>query len=189
MRERCYNKKHKSYENYGGRGIKVCDEWLESFVNFFEWAMQNGYQDNLTIDRIDNNGNYEPSNCRWVTYSEQANNKRNNRCYTYNGMTLTLKQWSERYHINYSALRDRLNRNIPFQDALTQTKEERKKKRYRKIGMYDLNGNLIKTYEKLKDVKKDGFSNSLVCNVCRGIQKTSHGYKWKYLDNKENENE
>lgn len=95
MINRCHNSSNIQYKDYGGRGIKVCEEWKNDFISFYNWAMSNGYKDDLTIDRIDVNGNYEPSNCRWVTWKEQANNKTTNHYVEYNGYRYTLSQWSK----------------------------------------------------------------------------------------------
>jgi hypothetical protein len=107
MKQRCFNPKASKYEIYGGRGITVCKEWLE-YLNFHNWAIQNGYSDELSIDRIDSDGNYEPSNCRWVSYSEQNSNKRDNHLVTYNGVTKTMKDWSIDLGMKYSTLKCRL---------------------------------------------------------------------------------
>lgn len=109
MKSRCYNKNDSHYPRWGGRGIQVCSEWLLDFDNFQVWALHNGYADNLTIDRINNDGNYCPANCRWVTVAEQNNNQRTNRLITYNGKTQNLKQWSKELHINYGTLLFRLD--------------------------------------------------------------------------------
>lgn len=118
MIERTKRKKNKRYKDYGGRGIKVCDEWLNNFISFYNWAYKNGYKEGLTIDRIDVNGNYEPDNCRWVDLFTQANNKRNNHFVTYNGKTQTIAQWAREYNINYSTLCTRIARNWDFEKAI-----------------------------------------------------------------------
>ena len=103
---RCENPKATGFKHYGGRGIKVCDEW-KKFENFYNWCYESGYKENLTLDRIDVNGNYEPSNCRWATIKEQANNMRRNVRVEINGETHTLSEWAEITGINISTLQHR----------------------------------------------------------------------------------
>lgn len=108
MKQRCVNHNHKNYKNYGGRNIKVCDEWLCDFQLFYYWAICNGYKKGLTLDRINVNGDYEPTNCRWVTQLEQQNNRRNNILIEYKGDTKTLSQWGRKLGINVTTLYKRI---------------------------------------------------------------------------------
>jgi hypothetical protein len=112
MKDRCYNQNNNGYKDYGGRGIKVCNEWHNS-TNFFEWALANGYNDNLTIDRIDVNGNYEPSNCRWVTMKVQDRNRRNTIFITFNGETKSLAEWCEIRGLPYGRTQKRYYKGYP----------------------------------------------------------------------------
>lgn len=111
IKRRCYNINSISYKNYGGRGITICDEWKNDFMPFYNWSMNNGYTDKLSIDRINNDGNYEPSNCRWTNRKTQNNNTRHNHYITYNGKTLTLAQWCEELGFTYSCLKSRINKH------------------------------------------------------------------------------
>lgn len=107
MKNRCNDPKNKQYKDYGGRGVSICDRWLNSFENFIsDMGLCNG----LTLDRIDVNGNYEPNNCKWSSQIEQQRNKRNNHIVTLNGFEMTMKEASEKMGINYDALRIRLKR-------------------------------------------------------------------------------
>ena len=108
MKQRCYDRNAKNYHNYGGRGIEVCLEWKNSFKSFYEWSINNGYNNDLSIDRINVNGNYYPDNCRWATVKEQCNNTRKNVMITYNGKSQTLKEWAEELNINYHTLWKRI---------------------------------------------------------------------------------
>lgn len=110
MKDRCCNPNDKRYKNYGGRGIKICDEWLNSFESFYKWSIENGYEDGLTIDRINVNGNYEPNNCRWTTWNIQCNNRTNNVYIEYNGETKTLKQWCDILNIDYKKAHNRIHK-------------------------------------------------------------------------------
>ena len=117
IRERCNTPTSRNYKNYGGRGITICKQW-DDFIVFKEWALSHGYKDTLTIDRIDVNGNYEPINCRWVSYKVQGNNKRNNRFIEYQGQVKTLTEWAEKYNIKTGTLWARLNKGIDIEQAL-----------------------------------------------------------------------
>lgn len=103
MRQRCNNPKCKEYRNYGARGIGICKEWDE-FEAFYEWANANGYCDGLTIDRIDNDGDYTPQNCRWVTMLVQENNKRNNHFIVYGGERMTVSQCAKKANVSRNSL-------------------------------------------------------------------------------------
>lgn len=119
IKNRCYREEDIRYDQYGGRGIKMCDEWLNSFESFYAWSMNNGYDESLSIDRIDLNGDYCPENCRWADDYTQANNKTNNRVYTYNDETHTLAEWARIYNINYKCLWRRLDRGWSIEKSLT----------------------------------------------------------------------
>ena len=110
MTQRCCNQNSHGYKDYGARGITVCEEWMKDYRNFRKWATENGYDDNLSLDRINNDGNYEPSNCRWATNVEQARNRRNNLIVTYKGKTQTLMEWSKELNIKYDVLWRRLKK-------------------------------------------------------------------------------
>lgn len=111
MKRRCYNKNASQYQDYGGRGIRVCDEWLAEFETFYNWAMDNGYREGLTIDRIDVNGNYTPDNCRWVDRKTQQRNRRNNVNFTYAGETHCLIEWCERLGLRYNTVVNRIHKS------------------------------------------------------------------------------
>ena len=138
MRQRCNNPKTINYSRYGGRGIKVCQEW-NKFIPFFEWSMSNGYDDALTLDRIDNTGNYEPSNCRWVTYKEQNNNRRDNAIIEYMGKKHSISEWADIIGISNTCLYERIRRRVPIYLALTIRYEREKKK-----NMMDSTGRITK---------------------------------------------
>ena len=118
IKDRCYNENNKEYHLYGGRGITVCAEWLHDFQAFYDWAMSNGYADDLTIDRIDNDKGYSPFNCKWATRKEQNNNKRSNNLITFNGKTQTIAQWADEKKMKYSTLNSRINRGWSIERTL-----------------------------------------------------------------------
>ncbi len=117
MLSRCSNPRHADWKNYGARGIRVCVEW-KSFTAFMAWAQHNGPHDGLSLDRINNDGNYEPANCRWTTTQEQHNNTRRNRYIEWNGTSRTIAQWTRYFGASKSYISNRLQTGMSAQDAL-----------------------------------------------------------------------
>ena len=118
MKQRCLNSNQKVYKYYGGRGITICQEWIDDFMSFYDWALENGYQDNLTIDRIDVNGGYEPNNCRWLTMEAQLRNTRRNHFVEINGESHTIAEWARIYGISPQTINSRLRKGVSEQDAI-----------------------------------------------------------------------
>lgn len=119
IKTRCYNVSDPHYKRWGAKGIKMCDEWRNDFKAFYDWSINNGYSDELTIDRIDNNGNYDPSNCRWVTLAENNRNKSKVRFINFNGRTQTIGQWTKELGLGKETIRERLKRGYSDCEAIT----------------------------------------------------------------------
>lgn len=122
MKDRCLNPNNKHYSRYGGRGIQIYPEWFD-YNNFYTWSMSNGYEDGLSIDRIDNNGNYEPNNCKWTTQYTQNRNTSRNRMYQINGEYLCVTDIANKYNIKRTTLNARLNRGVPIEEAIKPVKK------------------------------------------------------------------
>ena len=183
MKERCYVPTHISYRVYGGRGIKVCEEWQE-FIPFMEWAYANGYDENAprgqcTLDRIDPNGDYCPSNCRWVSMSVQANNKTDNVYLEYQGITDTLSNHARRVGISPVLAEGRYLKGMELSDVFKVGRVGEVKK----VAQYDKEMNLIKIWDSCMEICETlGYKmNSLRGNLA-GYSKTHKGYIWEYYD-------
>lgn len=122
MIARCSDPQHQAYNDYGGRGIAVCEEW-HKFFPFYSWALSNGYAESLTLDRIDNDGDYCPDNCRWVSWKVQGNNRRTNTFIAFNGKTQSLTMWADEIGLSKEALWNRIYKfKWPIEVALTAPK-------------------------------------------------------------------
>lgn len=187
IKQRCYNPNDSGYKNYGGRGIKVCEEWLDKetgFKNFYNWSINNGYREDLSIDRINNDGNYEPTNCRWTTRKIQNNNTRHLHKITYKNETHTLIEWSEILGIKLTTLSARINtRHLPIEKAFLPTIDRRKK-----VNQYDEKGVFIKMWDSMADIEKQlGINSGHICKCCKSkARKTVRGYIWRYADEDKN---
>lgn len=134
MMKRCYNPRHEWFKRYGGRGITICDEWLQDHGAFFSWALSNGYKDGLTIDRIDVDKGYYPGNCRWVDMKTQLNNRSNNCVVEINGESRTIAEWADITGIKYQTIYRRYRRGEVGELLIREVKYDRKR-----VGTYKCN--------------------------------------------------
>lgn len=157
MKYRCCNENCKNYNEYGGRGIIICNEWLgeDGFTNFMKWSLENGFDQNKSIDRINNDGNYEPSNCRWTDMKTQANNKSINKIIEYNGISKTMSKWAEEYGVPYGTFVKRINYGWNIERALNEEVTQSRKKKI------DINGE-EHTYEDISKIT--GYSVKTLTN-------------------------
>lgn len=137
MKRRCFNQNVESYKYYGARGVNVCNEWLD-YIPFRDWALSNGYSDDLSIDRIDVNGDYEPSNCRWADIETQMNNTRSNKRITYNGEKHTIAEWSRITGIHPTTIGSRIRKGLPLDKVFCKGRVEMKTNGAKAIKSRDL---------------------------------------------------
>lgn len=175
MKTRCYNKKTPNYSRYGGKGVRVCDEWLEDFTIFYDWAINNGYKKHLTIDRIDSNGNYEPSNCRWVDYAIQSHNRDYSWNIEINGITKNAKEWCEINEVNYKTAHSRKMDGWSDIDCVSKKPTKPIKARNIKTGE-------VITFISVHEAYKKGFNDSSIRLCLKGKQKHHKGYIWSKYD-------
>jgi hypothetical protein len=170
MRGRCNTPTNRNFPAYGGRGISVCKEW-GSYEAFREWALSNCYSDALTLDRIDNDGNYEPNNCRWATYSQQARNTRRNIVISYGGEALPLVAWAERTGLPYAMLRSRYRMGWKAAEILGKVPRVPPARRHpgRKIGEREAIAIKESSLSGVELSKRYGVSRALVSKIRNGL--------------------
>lgn len=156
MIDRCYNPKNGNYPYYGGRGIRVCDEWRNDYFAFQEWALCHGFKDKLTLDRIDNNDYYKPDNCRWATMEEQSNNRRTNVVIEWDGKKMTGMQWAKELGMRYPTFMSRI-KNMPLEKAMTEPVHNEFNGRGHAARRYMLNGieKTLREWSEEFDIKYD----------------------------------
>ena len=177
MKQRCYNPKSAGYKIYGKKGIKVCDSWKNNFFCFAIWAVLNGYKEDLSIDRINTLGNYEPSNCRWADVFTQANNRTTNKDI---GISMTMAELARKNGIKYSTLKHRIERcGMTAEEAITCTMHNP-----RKVLQFDMDGNFIREFPSARAAAiflgGSSSTSTHIRNVCTGRRKSALGYIFKY---------
>ena len=173
MKTRCLNSKDRYYARYGGRGITVCKEWLKGFDYFYDWALQNGYADNLTLDRRNNDGNYEPSNCRWITIQRQMQNTSKNIYVIYDGKKVALAHLAEICEIPEYVLRQRYYHGDRSEYLLREYTGKSKKVQCIETG---------ELFNSINDAEKSlGLKHGGIWHQISGNNKTCGGLTWRYV--------
>ena len=184
MLSRCENPKHKSYDLYGGRGIGICHKW-KAFEPFMKWAYKNGYNETLTLDRIDSNQNYSPENCRWATTTEQANNRRTNHTIAIDGHLITLAESAEIYGINAHMIGRRVDAGWNVLDAISLPKHHRNghegriAHNARRVVRISDHKVFMSAEEAALEIRTD---RSTITKACKGKLKTVRGYSFAYYE-------
>lgn len=175
MIRRCYDPRHNCYHRYGERGITVCDEWKD-YVVFARWSLANGYADDLSIDRINNDGNYGPDNCRWVTMKKQHNNTSRCKFFKIDGITKSITEWAEEYGLDPGTVQTRISKGMNIVDAL--------KKRTHRNGGHGIPIRCVDTGEVFPSVsaaaEKYGYNVSCIARAAR-LNRMSYGMRWQQI--------
>lgn len=177
MKSRCYNKAVFSYVRYGAKGITVCDSWKDSFINFYE-DMKEGYSDDLTIDRINTFGNYEPENCKWSTKTEQMHNRSDSKYVTHEGVKKHTIDLAKELGVTAQLLNSRIDRGLSTDEIIAPIS-----KYMTKILQKDLSGKEVKTWDNIMEaVNMGNFHHSAIVDVCNGRYSQHKGFIWEYLN-------
>lgn len=183
MKSRCYTVTDHAYKNYGGRGIKICDEWRYDYIAFYNWSLSAGYKQGLSIDRIDVNGDYEPSNCRWADAATQSRNKRNNVFISYNGETRVMRDWAKETKVTRTGLAKRIKAGWKIEEAL---EVKPHKPNYRclnkkEIEQLDENNNIIATFPSAFDAAKAlGIPRTSINRACLSHRRHTDGWAFRF---------
>lgn len=180
IKARCCNPNNKSYENYGGRGISLCDDWKRGFQSFYDWAIYNGYEEGLSIERLDVNGNYEPKNCVWIPVEQQARNTRKTVWLEFDGERKPLICWAEENGLSESTVfqryRSLLSQGKPLDFSVLFFKGNRS---LVQVEQYSTSGEFIRKWESLADAARFGYDRSGISMCLSGKRKSASGYIWK----------
>lgn len=183
MLQRCYNPNRPKYKDYGARGIGVCEEWRHNFKAFYDWAMANGYNDNLTIDRKNNDKGYEPSNCRWITIADQSYNKSTSKYITYRGETRTVAEWAKIKNIKICTLWMRLYKSNWSIEKALETPVSQSRNTKKPIIQFDKQGNIIRHWDSAVDAARElNISPTGINLCCSSMRASAAGYVWKYRE-------